>query len=182
MTNTIIDLAHHLLETNITASDTVVDATMGQGHDTLFLAQLSDHVYAFDIQEKALVMTRKRLLDHHKDNVTLIHDSHEHILTHIRSFKGVVFNLGYLPGDNKAIKTTKKTTINALSSLLPALAPSGFILVVCYPGHEGGLEERDAVRSFFSHLDDHLFEVIEITLPFQKHHPPQILFAKKRKG
>ncbi len=122
---------------------------MGHGHDTLFLAQLSDHVYAFDIQEKALVMTRKRLIDKSpKDNVTLIHDSHEHILTHIRSFKGVVFNLGYLPGDNKAIKTTKKTTINALSFASSCLNSFRFtILVVCLSGHEGGLEERH-VESF----------------------------------
>ena len=35
----------------ITKDDVVVDATMGNGHDTLFLAKLAKQVYAFDIQE-----------------------------------------------------------------------------------------------------------------------------------
>jgi hypothetical protein len=182
MTSTIIDLSHHLLKTNITRSDTVVDATMGQGHDTLFLAQLAHHVYAFDVQPMALDITQKRLIEHNINNVTLIHDSHECIRSYIPSYKGVVFNLGYLPGHEKNIITTPTTTINALKSVIPALSACGFILVVCYPGHEGGAEETAAVRLFFSQLDDHLFEVIEITLPFQTHLPPQILFAKKRKG
>ena len=36
----------------VTQDDIVVDATMGNGHDTLFLAKLAKQVYAFDIQEK----------------------------------------------------------------------------------------------------------------------------------
>ncbi len=38
-----------------------MDATMGNGHDTLFLAKLAKQVYAFDIQEQALEKTQERL-------------------------------------------------------------------------------------------------------------------------
>lgn len=49
-----LEMAHDFLRGVITDQDTVVDATMGNGHDTLFLAKLAKEVYAFDIQEQAL--------------------------------------------------------------------------------------------------------------------------------
>lgn len=49
-----LEMAHDFLREIITDQDTVVDATMGNGHDTLFLAKLAKEVYAFDIQEQAL--------------------------------------------------------------------------------------------------------------------------------
>ena len=42
----------------------MVDGTLGNGHDTVFLAKLvgpNGHVYGFDIQEQAIVSTKKRL-------------------------------------------------------------------------------------------------------------------------
>ena len=48
-----LEMAHAFLSEVITKEDIVVDATMGNGHDTLFLAQLAKKVYAFDIQEQA---------------------------------------------------------------------------------------------------------------------------------
>ncbi|GFR43699.1 hypothetical protein Agub_g4809, partial [Astrephomene gubernaculifera] len=47
--------------------DIAVDATCGNGHDTLFLAQAvgpTGHVYGYDIQEAAISSTRQRLLSH----------------------------------------------------------------------------------------------------------------------
>ena len=46
--------------------DICIDATMGNGNDTLLLCSLcqeTGHVYAFDIQEQALAHTRQRLLN-----------------------------------------------------------------------------------------------------------------------
>ena len=54
-----LEMAHDFLREIITDQDTVVDATMGNGHDTLFLAKLAKEVYAFDIQEQALVQYAK---------------------------------------------------------------------------------------------------------------------------
>ena len=49
-----LEMAHDFLSQVITPEDIVVDATMGNGYDTLFLAKLAKQVYAFDIQEQAL--------------------------------------------------------------------------------------------------------------------------------
>ena len=56
-----LEMAHDFLAEVVTKDDIVVDATMGNGHDTLFLAKLAKQVYAFDIQEKALEKTQERL-------------------------------------------------------------------------------------------------------------------------
>ncbi len=39
---------------NVLESDTVVDATVGNGNDTLLLARLASFVYGFDIQKEAI--------------------------------------------------------------------------------------------------------------------------------
>ena len=56
-----LEMAHDFLSEVVTKEDIVVDATMGNGHDTLFLAKLAKKVYAFDIQEQALEKTQERL-------------------------------------------------------------------------------------------------------------------------
>ena len=43
-----LEMAHQFLAEVITKEDVVVDATMGNGHDTAFLAQRAGQVYAFD--------------------------------------------------------------------------------------------------------------------------------------
>jgi len=56
--------------------DTVVDATCGNGNDTAFLASLvgeNGRVFGFDIQDKAIANTTKKLTDLNLiDRVTLI--------------------------------------------------------------------------------------------------------------
>lgn len=52
----ILPYSKELLKMAAGEGDIVVDATMGNGHDTQFLAELvgeNGHVYAFDIQESA---------------------------------------------------------------------------------------------------------------------------------
>ena len=50
-------LARDVLERAVRPGDTVVDATMGNGHDTLMLCEAvgpAGRVYAFDIQQDAV--------------------------------------------------------------------------------------------------------------------------------
>ena len=59
----LIDKSHKIWEGVLTPGDHVIDATCGNGHDTLFLAKCVDlerggKVFAFDIQEKALLTTK----------------------------------------------------------------------------------------------------------------------------
>ena len=70
--------------------DLVIDATMGDGNDTKFLAGLGCEGLSFDIQEEALVKTKK-LLGNDNENVKLILDSHENIEKYslLRSLKAI---------------------------------------------------------------------------------------------
>src|SRR5690606_12846209 len=140
----ITDLAHKLILENVTKDSIIVDATAGNGHDTLFLAQNVKHVFTFDIQEIAIKNTKELTKD--LNNITYIHDSHEHILNHVKNYDDVIFNLGYLPGGNKQLTTMTHTTIETLEKLHKNA--KGFILVVAYPGHLEGLKEAVAVQSF----------------------------------
>lgn len=99
--------SHVLLKQVVQRGDNVIDATMGNGNDTAFLAKLvGDHgnVYAFDIQDQALQKTKQRLIKSNlTKSVTLYHTGHQHILDTIgmTSISAAIFNLGYLPGGNK---------------------------------------------------------------------------------
>lgn len=54
-------------------------------------------------------------------------------------FRLVAFNLGYLPGGNKAITTKSETTLQALEAASRILKPGGLISLVVYVGHPGGV-------------------------------------------
>jgi hypothetical protein len=51
----------------------------------------------------------------------------------------VAFNLGYLPGGDKQLKTGAETTLRALKAASNVLQAGGLISVVAYTGHPGGL-------------------------------------------
>ena len=90
MLATSLAFSHQLLEEVIQKGDHVVDATMGNGHDTVFLAGLvgeAGKVYAFDIQNQALQTTQAKLLQKALiDRVALISDGHENIKNSLGNF------------------------------------------------------------------------------------------------
>lgn len=179
--NSITALSHLLLSANITNLDVVIDATMGNGYDTAFLAQNSKFVYAFDIQKSALDATKIKLDKLRLTNVSLILDSHENIKDYVKDFKGVLYNLGYLPHSDKKITTTSKTTINSLIKTLPLLRKSCFILLVVYPKHKEGYLESLALDELLATLDAKVYKILKISLPFQDNRPPYIIFIQKEK-
>src|SRR5690625_2641713 len=82
----IIQYSHELLKKVVKEKDIVIDATCGNGNDTLVLSELvgeNGHVYAFDIQKQAIENTKTKLNQHNKKNVTYIHDSHAHLSSYI---------------------------------------------------------------------------------------------------
>ncbi len=167
------------LENNITKNDTVIDATIGNGHDTLKLAELAKFVYGFDIQKEAIINTKERLLKARLKNYKLILDSHENILNYIKDFKGIVFNLGYLPGSDKSITTTKDSTINTLEKLTNYLIKDMFIIITCYPSHDEGYIEATAVKRFSKALDDTFYILHYEVLNAPDKSPFVILIEKK---
>ncbi len=155
-------LAQDLVRARLSAGMIAVDATAGNGHDTLFLAQSvgpTGIVYAIDIQSASITTTRQRLLSEDIDkSVVLVQASHENwaaILPaeHYQKVDAVMMNLGYLPGGDQAIKTKAESTTKAIREAFAWLKPGGIMTVLAYIGHSGGEEECGAVRStFLEHL------------------------------
>ncbi len=152
------ELAHFLLSDIIRKGDTVVDATCGNGHDTIFLAALTGDegkVLAYDIQEAAIQETQA-LAKHagFDGRITLHHKSHALMAEDLEpaSVRAVAFNLGYLPGEDHAVTTEADETLQALEAATQVIEPEGGLSVVCYPGHEAGAIEAKAVEKWFSEL------------------------------
>jgi tRNA1(Val) A37 N6-methylase TrmN6 len=177
----ILETAHLLLAHHLTQDDIVIDATVGNGLDTLFLSPRVSHVYAFDIQKQAIDQTQKLIETHQLSNVTLIIDSHEHYARYVPSFKAAIFNLGYLPGGDKSITTTDETTLRTLKSMLEHLPVRGLIQMVVYTGHPQGKIESEHLSLFLKSLPKEQFIVMNIDLPFQDNQPPYILMIHKKK-
>jgi tRNA A58 N-methylase Trm61 len=152
------ELAHMLLGNHLKPGDLAVDATAGNGHDTVFLARCvtgTGRIIAFDIQQAALDATGSRLADAGLlDRVTLILGSHGTLDDHVPPERAaaIVFNLGYLPGANHAVTTMTDVTLRALERATGRLMPGGLLTVVCYPGHEEGAKEAAQVEEWFNAL------------------------------
>ncbi|KXZ52894.1 hypothetical protein GPECTOR_8g274 [Gonium pectorale] len=142
--------------------DTAVDATCGNGHDTLFLAQAvgpSGHVHGFDIQEAALAATRERVGSGLPPGAAPRLALHATCHSRLQELAGsavarvVAFNLGYLPGaGDKRIVTAASTTVAAVEAAFEVVMPGGLITILCYVGHPGGQEEYEAVRDLVAAL------------------------------
>ncbi|ATP41516.1 rRNA methyltransferase [Solibacillus sp. R5-41] len=182
----VLQYAQNLLQMSIAEGDIAVDATAGNGHDTLFLANLvgdDGYVYAFDVQKEAVNATLHRLLDHSLEHRALVlRDGHENIGKYVtKPVAGAIFNLGYLPGSDHSIITKPNTTIQALESLLPLLKIGGVIVLVVYHGHDGGKEERDEVIRFVSELPQKSVHVLKYEFLNQKNEPPFVIALEKVK-
>ena len=174
-----LEMAHDFLALVITKDDVVVDATMGNGHDTLFLAKLAKQVYAFDIQEQALEKTSQRLQEIGLTNVELLLQGHETVDQFVTEAKAGIFNLGYLPSADKSIITKPHTTIEALEKLCQLLVKGGRIAIMIYYGHEGGDIERDAVLDYVSHLPQQEYTATIYRTLNQINNPPFLVMIEK---
>ena len=179
------ELAHVLIRRTVKPGDRVVDATVGNGHDTLMLADLvgpSGYVHGFDVQKAALDATAQRIDG--RPQVTLVHAGHETLAEHIPAgdagcLAAVMFNLGYLPGAPRDIVTQAETTCAALEHSLDRLAPGGLVTLVLYPGHPGGAEEAAAVRSFAERLPEE-FAVSHYARINTRQPAPELLAIQRR--
>lgn len=178
------EAAHLFLGKLLRPGQVVVDATAGNGKDTLFLAQTvgdKGMVYAFDIQSGALENTKALLQENNcLSQVRLVNDSHENISQYIKPpVHGCAFNLGYLPGGNKEIKTTAETTISALRQCCELLADEGVVSVVAYPGHEHGEAEAAAIEELLKGLPSPPWHVLSWKRVNCKGKAPYLLLAHK---
>lgn len=182
----VTDLNKVLLEDVISEGDTVIDATMGNGYDTKYLAQKVGQngvVYSFDVQEEAIKSTKKRLEKENLLNrVNLILDGHENIDAYVKNeVSCVLFNLGYLPRAKHKIITKPDTTLQAIKKSLTLLKPHGVISIAIYTGHEGGMDECNAVFDYVSKLDQSNFNVLNCNFVNQVNNPPRLILIEKKK-
>ena len=158
-------LARDVLARALEPGDAVIDATMGNGHDTLFLCGAvgpEGRVYAFDVQEQALKSTETLLSENGvQDRARLFLCGHEHMEEHVKEpVRAAVFNLGWLPGGDHAVTTRWETTRKAVDQALDLLLPGGVLVICAYPGHEEGGRERTELESFLASLDNRHWNVL----------------------
>ena len=176
-----LTFVHSVLKEILTKDDVTIDATCGNGHDTLFLAKESKFVYGFDIQEQAIRNTSKLLKDNKLDNYQLFLDSHRNIANYLHTeVKAVTFNLGYLPGSDKTVITNKKETLIALDTIKDLLCVNGIISLIVYTGHPGGIDESNALLSYVETLPKNRFQIIKYTF-LNRSKAPYVLLIEKTK-
>ncbi len=159
-----VPLAHYFLCERLRPGDRAVDATCGNGNDTLLLARLvgaEGRVWAFDIQPEALEVTSRLLHEHGcHSQVQLTAMGHESLAEVVNEpLRAVVFNLGFLPKGDKGCITLPETTVTALGQAADLLQPGGLLLAALYPGHAGGDDESLAVEQWAAALAPNLFNV-----------------------
>ncbi len=176
---------HEILTLYLPEQGIYVDATMGNGHDTLFLCRLAKeqgHVYAFDIQQTALEHTEKLLNAHGiADGFSLILDSHVNMDSYLKpeTADGIVFNCGYLPGGDHSLATKPETTAAALETGLSLLKTGGVMSLCLYSGGDTGFEEKETVLNCVQKLDSRRYTVIVQEYYNRKNNPPAPVFIFK---
>ena len=166
----LVGLHKHFILEHLGEGDVAVDFTMGNGGDTLFLSKTvgkTGKVYAFDIQEEALISTRAHLeANGAPENYELICASHHRVKEFVSGpIKAGMFNLGYLPrSGNKFVTTMRETTMPAIEAAIELLGPKSILSVAIYPGHEEGDAEGKMVSEYLSTLDRFRYSVAQIKI------------------
>jgi len=138
-----------------------VDATAGNGFDTVFLAGCvgqAGKVIAIDRQGQAIERTQKRLveagLSGRVDCVVGNHGDLESILSDrgISRIDCAMFNLGYLPHGDKSVVTEPESTLKALKAVERVLVTGGIVSILAYVGHRDGENEASVVARWIGEL------------------------------
>jgi predicted methyltransferase len=180
----VLEVARQLIRERVQPGETVVDATMGNGNDTLFLAQQvgeTGSVIAYDIQQEAIDKTKARLQrEGMLARTELRLASHEQIGELTVPVGAIMFNLGYLPGGNKDVTTQAESTLRAIEAGLRVLRPGGIMTIVVYWGHPAGQAEKAAVESYVEKLDQSECLVLKYQYVNQQNQAPFLLAIERR--
>ncbi len=185
MTKRHIIYSHKLWKKHLKNNCQVIDATCGNGKDTLFLLkQTKGKVYCFDIQkiaiEKTKLLLKKTFKNEDFNRTKFFNLSHEHLNIIEEQVSLIVYNLGYLPGGDKTITTTCKSTIKSLSQAMRLLNNKGAISIMCYPGHSEGEIEEKAILNFLSNISLDDWEIFHYRWIKKNKKTPSLVWIKKR--
>ena len=150
-------------------NDTVIDATAGNGHDTVQLARLifptrdllgNSELIARDIQPRACEATRA-VLDEYLSSIAssssystaqredsilnatrVLCKSHASIPPTANPIGLIAYNLGYLPGSTaKEIQPYAQSTLASLAAVVTRVRKGGLVSIVVYPDSEPSVDE-----------------------------------------
>ena len=163
-----------------------VDATMGNGGDTLWLCERvgeDGRVYAFDVQPEAVARTRARLDEAGLgERAALFCAGHERMAELVpEPVDAVMFNLGWLPGAAHAVTTRTETTLAAAEAALTLLKPEGIVTICVYPGHAEGERELEALTRWAAALDGRRWDALLKGYLNQPKRPPQLIAIRRKK-
>ena len=184
----LVNVAQLAVKSVLRQGDIAVDATLGNGHDAVFLAESvgpGGHVFGFDVQRQALVSSYQKLLASDlQRRVTLHLVSHAELLevmpeSVLGKVAAVMFNLGYLPGGDKAVITQVDSTLKALAAACRLLDKSGIITVLAYPGHAGGDAETERLTEWMRSLNPDQFKMELVLSQFDKPGAPRLFILRK---
>ncbi|MCK8817998.1 class I SAM-dependent methyltransferase [Natroniella sulfidigena] len=180
-----VEYSHSILTEQLFEGANVVDATVGNGNDTEFLAELvgdEGQVWGFDIQQQAIETTKDKLAESGLlKQVTLIQDGHQKLASYINEeVDGILFNLGYLPGADKKITTTVETTLQAVKAGLEILTKGGVMIIVIYTGHQAGKKEAEVLLEYAQDLNYKEYNVLHYHFINQAKKPPETVVIKSR--
>ena len=183
------NLAMEMTLQYINEGDYVIDATCGNGNDTLTLAQAvgpNGDVLALDLQREAIDASKALMGEHDIKNVCFGQTN----FTSMQKFSGfafpdrapsaIVFNLGYLPGGDKSITTMMEDSLVGIKEALELVAFDGIVTVVLYSGHEEGAREKEAILEFAKMLPSEVFHVVYTKMLNQQNNPPEVLWITKK--
>lgn len=174
----ITEWCSHFIREQVKPGDICIDATMGNGHDTLLLSSLSGEngcVYAFDIQKEALLHTQTLLeKEQAPHNYHLLLCSHTQMADYAypETVSCIVFNFGYLPGGDHSKSTHASTSIQALNAALPLLQKGGLLSLCIYRGGDTGFKEQDTILKWLKELNPKNYLVILSSYYNRPNHPP----------
>jgi tRNA1(Val) A37 N6-methylase TrmN6 len=174
------ELCREFIRRQVQAGDLCIDATAGNGHDTLLLSQLAGEtgrVLAFDIQEQALEQTARRLEEAGtagRSPVRLIRDSHANMADYAEpeTVSCIVFNFGYLPGGDHTVATDPETSAAAVMAALSLLKRGGLLSLCIYSGGDTGFRERERLLELLKTLDSRSYLVLCCEYYNREHFPP----------
>lgn len=177
---------HEVIRSQAPEGGFYIDATMGNGNDTLFLCMLageSGHVLAFDVQEEALRRTGQLLVESGvRERAELVLDGHEHMDRYTKQENAdvVCFNFGYLPGGDHGIATSADTSVEAIKKGLGILKHGGMMSLCVYSGGDTGFEEKERILGYLKGLSAREYTVIVNAYWNRGNHPPVPVFIFKK--
>lgn len=182
--NSVLNIVDKLIDENVFEKNIVVDATLGNGFDSIKLLKKigpQGKLYGFDVQEEAIQNT---LINFESENLLhynyeIYKKSHDNIDCIKEEVDFIIYNLGYLPGGDKSITTKKETTITSISKGLNLLKANGLMVIVSYHGHIEGKEEKLALEDFLTSLDQKRYNCLKSGFINQRNSPPILYLIEK---